>query len=178
MKMSKIALLIGLLFTAFIGFSVLHNWKNERHSVEFFQEVIREHYENSPAVAQVQVSPAIAWQHTSGAAKFFGFFFLAVMWAGIWFVDQDKHLGKKKTVSDSTKGLNGIALAIVGVPLILSAVFLFSGYSSKFVSNYVEIKKERFDGWVKSGAVEQKGEKTYVDKADSMKTLFNKPFIK
>ena len=168
-KMTLAGLLTGIAFTLVMLIAILHNWDNKRHTVTFFQGSEFTNYENTEGVAQVNVSPAIAWDHTSGVAKFFGFVFLVAMWVGIYLIDtklQDLPAGGKA--------------AVFLLPLVISAALFFGGYSSKYVSNYKEVYKSRFDGWLQSGAIEQKGERTYIDSetSDTLKNLFNKPFIK
>lgn len=174
--LTRSALFVGLGFTAFILFSVIHNWKNERYSVEFFEGSKHKYYENTPDAAQIQVSPAIAWQHVSIGNKVLGWLFLILFWAAIWFVNTDRHLGKKKA-NDPGGDRNGLALGLFAVPILLSALFFLIGYSSKYSNNYVVVERSQFNSWLNTGAIEKKGEKTYIDKADTIKPYFNKKFI-
>lgn len=173
---SSSGFVVTLIFTVFIVFSVVHNWKNERYSVEFFKGSNHKYYENTPDAAQIQVSPALAWDHVPVVNKALGWIFLIVLWGAIWFVSTDRHLGKKK-VTDPGGDRNGLAVVLILIPLLLCAVFFFAGYASKYSSNYVVVERSQFDSWLSTGAIEQKGEKTYVDKADTIKPYFNKKFI-
>lgn len=163
--------IIGAIFTAAILFGVIHNTANKRHSVEFFSGSNFSAYEQTPPAAQIDASPAIAWKHTSGGLKALGWIFLVIMWAGLWFVYKDGHI----TNSGNSKKINvGLAYAITGGPLLLSMVFFFAAYSSGVSNNSVTVERSRFDGWVQTGAIKQKGEKTYVDAngSDTLKNLF------
>lgn len=173
---SKAGLFLGIAFTALILFAVLHNWQNEKHQVQFFAASQHEYYENAPASAQIQISPALAWDRVPGINKFLGFLFLAAMWFGIWYVATDRHLGRKR-VTDPGKPNNALAGGLIFVPLCLSVVLFLASYSSIYSNNYVTVTKDRFDGWVQKEQVEKKGSK-YVDRADSIATLFDKPFIR
>lgn len=173
---SRAGLIAALAFTIILLFSVFVTWTNQRHNVEFFSGSNFNGYEQTPPVAQIQISSALAWEHTSTATKVIGFIFLGLLWLAIWFVDNDKHLGKKKP-SDPGGDRNGLAAFLILIPLVLSAAFLFGGYSSKYSNNYVSVEKIRFDEWLKTGAVEQRGGKTYIDKADTIKPYFNKKLI-
>jgi hypothetical protein len=173
---SNAGIIVGLIFTAFILFSVLYVWKNERHDVEFFAGSNHKYYENTPDAAQIQVSPALAWKQVSVFNKSMGWIFLVLIWVALWFVTTDRHLGKRKA-NDPYKEANGIAVFIIALPLVLCAVFFFAGYSSKYSNNYVVVERSQFDSWINTGAIEQKGAKTYIDKADTIKPYFNKKFI-
>jgi hypothetical protein len=144
--------------------------------VQFFAGSNFNGYEQTPPAAQIEVSPALAWEQVPTINKVLGWLFLGALWFAIWFVDTDRFQGKKKTTGPGKR--QGLAVILILIPLILCAVFFFGGYSSKLSSNAVSIERVRFDEWIKTGAVEQKGERTYIDKADSIKPLFNKPFIK
>jgi NADH:ubiquinone oxidoreductase subunit 5 (subunit L)/multisubunit Na+/H+ antiporter MnhA subunit len=175
----NVAVIIGAIFTAFIVFALIHNTSNNRHSVEFFSGSNFSGYEQTPPAAQVDVSPAIAWkEHTPGGLKFLGWFFLAAMWAGLFYVSMDFHI--KKTGGEKKEN-TGLAYLVIAGPLLLSIVFFFAAYSSGQSSNSVSVLRSRFDGWVQTGAIKQKGEKTYVDASgsDTLKNLFtNKIWIK
>lgn len=174
---SKGALIVAIMFTGFILFSVFHNWQNERYSVEFFKGSNHKYYENTPDAAQIQVSPALAWKHTPVINKVLGWLFLGLMFVGIFIVDNDYHLGKKKPNDPGGQG-NGLASLIVGIPLVLCTVFFFAGYASRYSNNYTVVERSQFDSWLSTGAIEKKGEKTYIDKADTIRPYFDKPFIK
>jgi hypothetical protein len=174
----NLLLIIALIFTGFIVFSVIHNNSNVRHSVEFFSGSKFEGYENTEPSAVIDVSPAIAWQHTSGFLKALGWIFLAAMWVGFWYVATDRYLGKTNSRGGGDRAF--LAYLVTIGPMILSIIFFLSAYSSGLTSNSVAVQRERFDGWLKSGVVEKRGEKTYVDAdgSDTLKNLFIKPWIK
>lgn len=172
----KYAVIVGIIFTAFIVFSVAYVWQNERYDVEFFSGSKHQYYENTPDAAQINVSPALAWDHVSAGAKIIGWVLLAAMWLAIWYVATDRHLGKKKP-NEAGDQRNGLAVVLIAIPLVLCAASFFGGYSSKYSSNSVVIERQRFNSWLSTGAIEKKGEKTYIDKSDSIKMLFDKPFI-
>lgn len=174
---SSSGFIVALVFTGFLMFSVVHNWKNERYAVEFFSGSNHKYYENTPDAAQINVSPALAWDQVPAINKALGWIFLFALWFAIWFVSTDRHLGKKK-VTDPGGDRSGLAIVLILVPLVLCAVFFFAGYASKYSSNYVVVERSQFDSWLSTGAIEKKGEKTYIDKADTIRPYFNKPFIK
>lgn len=167
---------LGLAFSVFIFFSVIHNASNKRFSVEFFQGVDREGYEDLSESAKIQVSPDVAWDHVGGGWKFAGWACLVLTWVAIIFVSTNGHQGNKRA-NDPGGDRTGLGIAIILAPVIFCCAFFFGGYSSKYVSNYESVDKVRFDEWVESGAIEKKGEKTYVDNADTLRNLFNQKFI-
>lgn len=174
--LSFTAVIIGLIFTVAIIFAVVHTAANERFPVEQFKEVVRPGYETATAQTSVHISPSLAWDATPDFPKALGVIFLVAMWVGIWIVSTDSHLSKKEKSKD--KENIGIAFLLTFGPLILSAVCFFGWYSGKFANNYVSIEKPRFENLINTGAIEKKGEKTYIDKTDSLKTLFlNKEII-
>ena len=174
----NVLLVIALIFTGVIVFGVIHNISNVRHSVEFFSGSNFQGYENYGPTAVVDASPAIAWQHTSGFLKALGWIFLLAMWVGFWYVATDRYLGK--TNSQGGRGRDSLAYLVTVGPLVLSAVFFFAAYSSGQSNNSAAVERARFDGWLKTGAIEKRGAKTYVDAngSDTLKNLFNKPWIK
>jgi len=176
--LSFTALIVGLIFTVGICFAVVHTCLNDRFPVEQFKEVVRPGYETAPAATAVHISPSLAWEKTPDFPKALGAIFIVAMWVGIWIVSTDRHFSKNKSPNDAGGQNIGVAFLLVFGPLILSAVCFFGWYSGKFANNYVSIEKQRFDNLLNTGAIEKKGEKTYIDKADSLKTLFlNKEII-
>jgi small-conductance mechanosensitive channel len=170
------AVILGLIFTIGIVFAVVQTSANERFPVEQFKKVVRPGYETAPAATAIHISPSLAWDKTPGFPKALGVIFLVAMWIGIYVVSADRHLSKKEKAADKENIF--VALLLTFGPLILSAVCFFGWYSGKFANNYVAIEKQRFDNLVNTGAIEKKGEKTYVYKSDSLKTLFlNKEII-
>lgn len=167
---SKGAIIVGLIFTGFILFSVFHNMANERYSVEFFKGSNHKYYENTPDAAQIDVSPKIAWEHTPAINKWLGWIFLIVMWGAIWYVDTDRYLGKRRANNPGGQR-NGLAVVLILIPLLLCATFFFAGYSSR-LDNTIVVERSQFDSWLNTGAIEQKGEKTYIDKADTIRNRF------
>jgi len=170
-SMTKAALYTAIGFTLIILIAIIHNWTNDRHSVEFVEATTFTHYENTPAQARIQISPALAWETISPGRKALGFFFLAMLWVSVWIVDSNTLHGKK-SINDPEGRRPGLAILVIAIPLILSVVMFLGGYSNRFANNYAVVTKDRFDGWLSSGIVEKKGEKTYKDKADSIRTIF------
>lgn len=171
-------IIIGLIFTGFILFGVIHNKTNNRHSVEFFSGSHFTNYENYGPSAKIDVSPAIAWEHTSGLLKTLGWLFLVVMWGGVWYVATDRYLGKTNNQGGGNRYF--LAYLVTIGPLVLSLIFFLSAYSSGLTANSAAVERSRFDGWLKSGVVEKRGEKTYIDAegSDTLRNLFLKPWIK
>ncbi len=171
-------IVVASIFTVFIVFGVIHNTTNKRHSVEFFSGSNFSGYEQTVPAAQIDASPAIAWDHTSGFLKALGWVFLGLLWVGCWYVGTDRHLGKVNSGGGEKKGL---AYLFTAGPLILSVVFFFAAYSSGQANNSISVERSRFDGWVQTGAIKQRGEKTYVDGkgSDTLTNLFKgKDWIK
>lgn len=169
--------LIGLIFTALIVFGVFHNAANTRHHVEFFAGSNFQGYENFGPSAKIDASPAIAWKQTSNFPKAMGWIMLAVMVWGMWYVGTDRYLGGSKKKGDGVF----LGYLFTAGPMVLSFLFFFIAYSSGSTSNSVGVERERFNDWLQTGAIEKRGEKTYVDAAnsDTLKTLFiNRKWIK
>lgn len=175
--LSPAALAVGLVFTIFILISVFGTRADEKFNIVFFSGSNFIGYEQTPPAAKIEVSPALAWDHVSTSTKTLGWIFLVVMWLAIWSVDSDAVLGTKK-VTDPGGTKTVIGVGIILAPLILSAIFFFASYSSQFNNNYVSVTRDRFDEWVGTGAIIKTGEDRYIDHADTLKSLFNKNFIK
>jgi len=169
--------LLGVLMSALIIVGIIHNRTNHRHNVEFISGSDFDGYMNTPAMAQVNISPAIAWDSVKTSTKTVGTFFLVLMWVGMWLVGSNFHV--KFTRGKSASSGFWLGFAMIVVPLILSCVFFFSAFSSRYANNSVAVKKEAFDLWIQNGEVEQRGEKTYVDVNGSTRLsgLFTKPLI-
>ena len=149
--------IVAIAWTCFWLFAVIHNSTNDRFWVIFFPDV---------NVAQIQASPAWSWHHTSMLTITISGILLAVTWVAMLMVAKDWHV---KFLGANGRGGQWIPF----VPMALSIIFLLAGYSSKLVSNYVEIPKDRFDTMVQTGAIEKRGEHTYIDaKGDSLATIF------
>lgn len=120
---------------------------------------------------RVDTSPSLSWSKTSGWAITVGFIFLGLMWVVFILLITDA-----VTFNEKSNGATWMVLA----PTALSAIFFFSGYSSRLVNNYVQVDKDTFNSWVKSGAIERKAGDNYVDvEGDLLLHLFdNKIWIK
>lgn len=170
------SMLVAVIFTVILLFGYFARKTNERHTVHFFQGSSYTYYENSGEVAKVDVSPAIVSKNRTGRDIAAGIM-LIVLWIAVWYVSTDRYLGNKSIhVAGGSDVKPGKAIGIVALPLVLCVVLFFGGYSEKFANNYKEISKDRFDKWLQSGAIEKKGERTYV--GDSLKALFKNMKLK
>lgn len=171
------ALLIAIVLTSIVGFAVIHNSTNTRHHVEFISGSNFEGYMNTPTMAQVNISPSLAWKDVKTSTKVLGLVALAFLWVGIILISKGYHQ-KWSRDKDSSGAFLGMVMFLG--PLIATVILFFSAYSSRYSSNVVAVKKETFDVWILNGEIEQRGEQTYVDvnNSDRLKSLFNKPLIK
>lgn len=173
----KAAAWISAIWTAVIIFCIVYVSQGERFDVMFVDKVPELNTQTPAASVTINASTELAWKETPIGWKIAGLAMWLVMLGGIVWIAYDNHLGKKKP--DEPGGeKQGKAYAVVIIPLLLSSAFLFIGYSSSFSSNSKGVWRTRFDGWVQSGAIEKKGEKSYSDKTDSIKNLFVGPWIK
>ncbi len=141
-KLPKAALIVALAFSAVIIGSVAFVATNEVHDVGFVKGSDFNGYENTPATAAVQISPAQAWDQYSDFNKVFGFFFLALFIAGVFYIQKEDLSGIK-------------AVGLFLIPLALSLVFLFGGYAKIFTSKEKKVDQAAFNGWIRSGAVKE-----------------------
>ena len=165
-------------FSLFLIFGVVYAAKDHRHTVTFFEGSKQEFYANSGPVAQIEASPAMAWQSTGKGWKVAGWAAFALMWVGFLYIAKNTVQGNRKIDAPGDQSI-ARGLLYTFVPLILSASFFFGGHSSAFVSNYKEVWKDRFDNWVHTGVVKQASGNQYTDPVDTIKNLFaEKVFLK
>ena len=171
-KVKVVTFAIAILWTIIYLFAVKHNSSNERFAVVQFQAT-----EIKPAITQVQVSPSLAWDEAKGVSTVVSLVFLIVMWVLFAACAVDFHLA---FVNDPKKVGTAANLAVI-IPMAISFAFLLSAYSSMQQNNFVEVPKEQFVQWEQQRMIEQKGERTWVDKSEHkvLASLFaNREFIK
>lgn len=176
------SLIVGLGFTVILLFAVVFTSTSGRFPVTFFPENTIPGYATSLAYYNVFTSPAVARSHAPGFLALLAWVCFVAMWIAIWWVGTDRHQPKGSVESNLGKGdRTGMGIFIIALPLVLSVVFFFTGYSGRYGNNSVQVAKPLFESWVASGAIKQKNEKTYVDnsKEKVLKNLFkDKEFIR
>lgn len=108
----------------------------------------------SPEVFQVRISPALAWAKADGPAK---------RWIVIGFVVlvfTAVYIGM--AAANVLPSKPNIHFAFVGLAITLAC--WIAAYSSRFVSNYVELSKEQYE--------------QVKDNPEALEKLFDKPIIK
>lgn len=143
-KLSKDALLVGGVFTLLIFFAVFYVSTNQKAETVHAAESVREGYETIPAQVRVYAPYSLKWQEASGFGKFIGFVFFSLMWVAIWYVDNDKHLGKQREGDNAVKGKQKLGKWMIGVPLILCVISLFASYSASLDKNSVVITEKKW----------------------------------
>ena len=108
----------------------------------------------SPEVYQVRISPALAWNKADGGANIWiiiGFIVLALtaVYIGL-------------AAADVLPSKPNIHYAFVGLAITLAC--WLAAYSSRFVSNYVELSKAQYE--------------QVKDNPEALEKLFDKPIVK
>lgn len=106
---------------------------------------------------KVDCSPALSWSKTTGLSILLGFVFLIIMWVAF----AVSIFGWVNFPSNSSG-----ATYLVLIPAACSISFFLAGYSSRLVSNFVQVEKGTFESWIRSGDIEKRGENKYIDTSD------------
>jgi hypothetical protein len=67
------------------------------------------------------------------------------MWVAVWYVSNDKHLGRHREGNGAVKGKQRLGAILIFVPVVLSAVFFFSSYSASLDLGSVVMTLEQWN---------------------------------
>jgi hypothetical protein len=147
--MKKFGLWFAAGWTAIAVALTIYVSSNDKAEVVHFAAIDRDGYEDSPAQVRIYAPYSLKWEQAPQGGIILGYLFAALSWVAVWFVATDRHLGKRSGDAATEQKVVGfrsaLGVAIPFVCVILSAVFLFSAYSSSLDMGSVVMTLEEYN---------------------------------